>query len=50
MINNFFDKKSKADVIETLKNEKIKFNIPETISFTLNDRKKSKKIILKKIK
>ena len=50
MINNFFDKKSKADVIETLKNEKIKFNIPETISFTLNDWKKSKKIILKKIK
>ena len=49
MINNFFDKKSKADVIETLKNEKIKFNIPKTISFTLNDWKKSKKLILKKI-
>ena len=50
MKNNFFDYKSKADVIEELKNKKLRFNIPKTFSFTVEAWMNKKILILKKIK
>ena len=40
---NFFYKKSKADVLESLLDQKLKFNIPKTYSFTLEKWSKQKK-------
>jgi len=37
MKKNFFLKKSKVDVIEELKTKKLKFKIPLTFSFTINE-------------
>ena len=46
---NFFYKKSKADVIEDLINKKLKFNIPKTYSFTVDQWNNQKKLIIKNI-
>ena len=46
---NFFNKKSKADVIENLIGKKLKFNIPETYSFTVDQWKNQKKLIIRNI-
>ena len=46
---NFFYKKSKADVIENLIKKKLKFNIPKTYSFTVDQWNNQKKIIIKNI-
>ena len=48
--NNFFYKKSKADVIESLIYKNLKFFIPKTYSFTVDQWKKQKKLIIKDIK
>ena len=47
---NFFFRSSKADVIDTLsKNQNLKFNIPQTYSFSLREWHKDKKKIISNI-
>ncbi len=46
MIKNFFNDKSKADVIEILKNKKLKFYIPKTLTLSVEDWKINKKYLL----
>ena len=50
MKNNFFYKKSKADVLKYLSNIKGSFFIPKTFSFTVNEWKKSKNKIYLELK
>lgn len=47
---NFFSNKSKGDVLLELKNYNIKFKIPKTIVFNINDWKKNKKKIYKNVR
>jgi len=46
---NFFYKKSKADVIENLIEKKLKFKIPKTYSFTVDQWNNQKKLIIRNI-
>ncbi|MDA9996089.1 PEP-utilizing enzyme [Candidatus Pelagibacter sp.] len=46
---SFFNKKSKADVIDNLINKKLKFYIPKTYSFTVGQWNNQKKLIIKNI-
>jgi phosphohistidine swiveling domain-containing protein len=43
---NFFNKKSKVDVLENLIDKKLKFNIPKTYSFTVSQWNNQKKLII----
>ena len=46
----FFYKKTKADVIKELKKKKLKFNIPETYSFTVSQWFNKKNLIIQNVK
>ena len=47
---NFFDNKTKAEVLDNLKKKKLLFNIPDTITFTVTNWKKNKYKIIYQIK
>ena len=46
---NYFSNKTKAEVLSDLSKKKLKFKIPTTLFFNVNEWRSHKEIILKKI-